>query len=125
MPFIKDKDGNLVFTENNIDRYAQYPNTLKVDLNKYEPYIGGESEYIKGTYNQDKWNEERAQNQGGFEKFYRSVGQGIGTFGTAVGSTAGVLLGIPYAALNSLNEGDQSQLEPNPYHFGRADRCCL
>lgn len=111
MPFIKDKDGNLIFTENNIDRYAQYPNTLKVDLNKYEPYIGGESEYIKGTYDQNKWDEERAQNQGSFEKFYRSVGQGLGTFGTAVGSTAGVLLGLPYAAIHAWEDGDQSQLD--------------
>lgn len=82
-----------------------------IDLADYSDYLPSSEKYITGDVNIERWNEERAQNQGGFEKFYRSIGQGLGTFGTAVGSTAGVLLGIPYAAIHSLEDGDQSQLD--------------
>jgi hypothetical protein len=39
----------------------------------------------------------RAEYQSGFEKFYNSIGQGVGTFGTALASTVAVLASAPVA----------------------------
>ena len=68
MPFTKDKNGNLVFVETNAPINAQLENVRGVDLKKYEPYIGGESEYIKGPYDQKSWDDERAEGQSSISK---------------------------------------------------------
>ena len=96
--------------ENSDESNLGASSVLPMEYDKYAKYLSNYGQDVISD-SPESWDEKRALRQSGFEKLYRSVGQGIGTFGTAVGSTAGVLLGIPYAALNSLKEGDQSQLD--------------
>lgn len=84
MPFIKDAEGNYVYTDKAIPQATQLSNTTGVELDKYESY--SPSEYIKGEYDQMTWNDERAKQQSGTEKVLRSTGQMVGTFGTALAS---------------------------------------
>lgn len=83
---------------------------IPMEYDKYAKYL---SNYGRDVISDspESWDEKRALRQSGFEKFYSTVGQGLGTFGTAVGSAIGVLGGIPYAAIHSLEDGDQSQLD--------------
>lgn len=105
MPLVLNENGELVYQEGYTPRFSQLPNTLGVDLKKYEPYIGGEAEYIKGPYNQQQWDDERAENQSGFAKFGNSVGQGLGTFTTALASTVTTLGSLPFAIGEGIMEG--------------------
>jgi hypothetical protein len=84
---------------------------LPIEYDKYARYLSNNGQNV--IYDSpETWDEKRALRQGGFEKFYNSLGQGVGTFATTVGSTAGVLLGLPYAAINAATtEGDQNQLD--------------
>ena len=125
MPLVLDKDGNLVYQETYQPKFAQLPNTLGVDIEKYEPYIGGDAEYIKGPYDQQQWNDERAQAQSGFAKFGNSIGQGLGTFGTALASTVATIGSLPFAAVEGVSEGSfqagMDTLLDNPVMKGISD----
>ena len=97
-----------------------------IDLADYDKYISDPSTgYVMGDVNINKWNDERAKKQSGFAKFGNSVGQGVGTFGTAIGSTFGVLAGLPYAAIHeAITPGDQDTFDDvlaNPIVKGFAD----
>lgn len=94
MPLVLDKNGELIYQEKYVPKYSQLPNTLGVDLEKYEPYIGGESEYIKGTFDQQQWDDERAKQQSSLEKIGNTLGQGVGTFLTATASTVAAIPSI-------------------------------
>src|SRR6187402_3625280 len=84
MPFVKDSEGNYVYTDKATPQATQLSNTTGVDLDKYESYAP--TDYIKGEYDQLAWNEERAKQQSGMEKVLNSTGQMVGTFGTALAS---------------------------------------
>lgn len=91
MPFTRDKDGNLVYSNSAeySPKVTQLPNTLGVDLDKYTDYES--NDYIKGAYDAQYWNNERAKKQNGFAKFLNSTGQMVGTFGTSLASTVSSL----------------------------------
>ncbi len=57
-----------------------------IDYSKYEPYLGKRT-----PLSTDQWDDERARNQGGFEKVLRSTGQMAGTFGTSLASGVAAL----------------------------------
>ena len=82
-----------------------------VDLSKYEQYLGNDSGLIEGDIDTELWNEQRARAQSGGAKVLNSIGQGVGTFGTALASSVAALgsgavaLGAETADL--FMEGDQ------------------
>lgn len=112
MPLVLDKNGELVYQEKYVPRYSQLPNTLGVDLEKYEPYIGGESEYIKGTFDQQEWDDERAKQQSSLAKLGNTIGQGVGTFLTATASSGAAVLGggvgLLAEGVDAFVKGDQA-----------------
>lgn len=110
MPFKPDKNGNLVYVENYTPKYTQLPNTLGVDLKKYEDY--SPNEIVKGPFDQKQWDDQRAESQSGLAKFTNSVGQGLGTFGTALASTV-TALGSGVVALGSeaISEGEAEGMD--------------
>ena len=93
MPYELDDNGKLVRTASKGPAApAQLQNTMGVDLAKYENYLAPGESYIKGEYDQQKWDDNRARNQSGTEKALNSIGQGVGTFGTALASGVGALV---------------------------------
>jgi hypothetical protein len=66
-----------------------YPSEdIAKDYSKYEDYLG------KSTpLPEPEWDDARAKSQSGFEKVLNSTGQMVGTFGTAIASTAATLVG--------------------------------
>jgi hypothetical protein len=82
-----DKDGKIYFN-NSIN--PSLPTITGKSLNEYKDYLG---EAIDMPYNEEIWNDKRAKSQSGFEKVLNSTGQMVGTFGTAMASTAATLVG--------------------------------
>jgi hypothetical protein len=109
MPFTKNQNGELVYVESASPINAQLENIRGVDLREYEPYIGGESEYIKGPYDQKSWNDERAESQSSISKIGNTLGQGLGTFLTATLSTAGTLAGAGAGAIGQIGDAITGQ----------------
>ena len=94
-------------TQEEIDRTPS-TNILDIDYSKYKDYLGNNGQPV--SISPEHWDEQRAKKQSGFAKFGNTFGQGLGTFGTSIASTAGVLFGIPYSAINAMQEGDQDNL---------------
>jgi hypothetical protein len=93
MPYELDQNGKLIRTTLKTQAAPeQLSNTMDVDLSKYEDYLAPGESYIKGEYDQQKWDDNRARNQSGTEKALNSIGQGVGTFGTALASGVGALV---------------------------------
>lgn len=84
-----------------------YPSEdIAKDYSKYEDYLG------KSTpLPEPEWDDARAKSQSGFEKVLNSTGQMVGTFGTALASTAATLVGgavgLGAEAADLALEGDQ------------------
>ena len=110
MPYELDQNGKLIRTTLKTQAVPeQLANTMDVDLSKYEDYLAPGESYIKGEYNQQKWDDNRARNQSGTEKVLNSVGQGIGTFGTALASGVGALVSGAVAVGSEVATGGEAK----------------
>ena len=82
-----------------------------VDLSKYEQYLGNDSGLIEGDIDIELWNEQRARAQSGGAKVLNSIGQGVGTFGTALASSVAALgsgaVALGAETADAFMEGDQ------------------
>ena len=76
-----------------------------VDLSKYKEYLAPKDyEFVQGDVDLDRWNEERAKAQSGWDKLGNSLGQMAGTFGTALASTVTSLGGAVVGGIGQLND---------------------
>jgi hypothetical protein len=105
MPYELDENGKLIRVEQkSFAAPEQLSNTMGVDLSKYEEYLAPGESYIKGEYDQQKWDDNRARNQSGTEKVFNSLGQMAGTFGTALASTVATLGGAAVGGVGQLTD---------------------
>jgi hypothetical protein len=103
-----------VFNDQSVsDNGLLFPSTSfqDVDLSKYEEYLGNDSGLIKGDIDTELWNEQRARAQSGGAKVLNSIGQGVGTFGTALASSLAALgsgaVALGAETADAFMEGDQ------------------
>jgi hypothetical protein len=114
---VNDKEPSLLLpTQQDIDKKMFGSTVIDKDLTKYKDYLSQNGRPIYDT--PETWDDKRAQRQSSGAKFASTIGQGVGTFATALASTAATLGG---AGVGLIAEGVDALYQPGTSNVSGMD----
>ena len=114
---VDDKEPSLLLpTQQDIDKKMFGSTLIDKDFTKYQDYLSQEGSPVYDS--PETWDDKRAQRQSNTGKVLKTLGQGVGTFGTALASSAATIGG---AAVGIVAEGIDAVYEPGTSNVSGMD----
>ena len=114
---VDDKEPSLLLpTQQDIDKKMFGSTLIDKDFTKYQDYLSQEGRPVYDT--PETWDDKRAERQGATAKFAKTIGQGVGTFATALASSAATIGG---AAVGIAAEGIDAVYQPGTSNVSGMD----